>query len=171
MIEAVLVFFENLFGSQYLGWSAAVFALSLLPGVGGPMTTIPLGAALGLPVLTSAVICVVGNILPVPFIIIFIRTIFRWMRKNSRRLGRIADRFEEKAKAKGARFHRGMFAGLLIFVAIPLPLPGMGAWTGALIAAIFNIRLRIALPAIGIGVLIASAIATGVTIGFISIVL
>jgi len=170
LIEAVLGFFENLFGSQYLGWSAAVFALSLLPGVGGPMTTIPLGAALGLPVLTSAGLCIVGNILPVPFIIIFIRGIFGWMRRNSRRLGSLADKFEEKAKAKGKRFHRGMFIGLLVFVAIPLPLPGMGAWTGALIAAIFNIRLRIALPAISIGVSIAAMIATAVTFGFITLV-
>ena len=170
MVDIILSFFENLFGSQYLGWSAAILLLSMMPGIGGPMTTIPLGAALGLPVFTSAILCIVGNIFPVPFIIIFIRAIFGWMRKKSRRLGALVERFENKAKAKGARFHKGMFIGLLVFVAIPLPLPGMGAWTGALIAAIFNIRLRIALPAIGIGILIASIIATSVTIGFISLI-
>jgi len=166
----MLGFFENLFGSQYLGWSAAIFFLSMLPGIGGPMTTIPLGAALGLPVLSSAMICIVGNILPVPFIVVFIRSVFGFMRRKSRRLGAFVDKFEKKAKAKGARFHRGMFIGLLVFVAIPLPLPGMGAWTGALIAALFNIRLRIALPAIGIGILISALIATSVTFGFISLV-
>jgi len=134
------------------------------------MTTIPLGAALGLPVPTCAVICVIGNILPVPFIILFIRTIFGWMRKLSQRLGRIADKFEEKAKSKGDRLRRGVFIGLMVFVAIPLPLPGMGAWTGALIASVFNIRIKIALPAISIGVTIASLIAVGVTYGFISLV-
>jgi uncharacterized membrane protein len=59
----------------------------------------------------------------------------------------------------------------MVFVAIPLPLPGMGAWTGALIAAIFDVRLKIALPAIAIGVLIAATIATSITLGFISLVL
>ena len=170
MIEIILGFFENLFGSHYFGWIAAVFLLSMLPGIGGPMTTIPLGFALGLPVATSALICIVGNIIPVPFIVLFIRYVFRWMRRNSVRLGKVADRFEEKAKAKGARFHRGMFIGLLIFVAIPIPLPGMGAWTGALIAAISNIRIRIALPAIGIGVIIAAIITSVVTYGLISLV-
>jgi len=171
LIEAVLGVFENLFGSQYMGWSAAIFAISLLPGVGGPMTTIPLGAALGLPVPTCAVICVIGNILPVPFIILFIRAIFRWMRKMSRRLGKIADKFEDMAKSRGNRLRRGVFVGLLVFVAIPLPLPGMGAWTGALIASIFNIRIKTALPAISIGVFIAAMIAVGVTYGFISLIL
>jgi len=171
LFEAVLGVFENLFGSQYMGWSAAIFAISLLPGVGGPMTTIPLGAALGLPVPTCAVICVIGNIFPVPFIILFIRTIFRWMRKKSQRLGRIADKFEDIAKSRGNRLRRGVFVGLLIFVAIPLPLPGMGAWTGALIASVFNIRIKTALPAISIGVFIAALFAVGVTYRFISLIL
>jgi uncharacterized membrane protein len=169
LAESILVFLEGLLGSEYLGRCAAIFLISLLPGVGGPSTTIPLGVALGLPTLVSAVICVIGNILPVPFIIIFIRRIFAIMRKISKPLGRIADKFEEKAKAKGARLRRGVFIGLMIFVAIPLPLPGMGAWTGALIAAIFDVRLKIALPAISIGVLIAAMIATGVTYGFITV--
>jgi len=169
-VEIVLDFFENLFGSHYLGWSAAVFLLSMMPGIGGPMTTIPLGTALGLPVATSALICIAGNLFPVPFVIIFIRRIFRWMRRKSVRLGKIADRFEKKAKEKGARFHRGMFIGLLVFVAIPIPLPGMGAWTGALIAGVSNIRIKIALPAIGIGVVIATLITSSVTIGLISLI-
>jgi len=169
LIEIVLDFFENLFGSQQLAWVAAIFMLSLLPGVGGPMTTIPLGVALGLPVFTAAIVCIIGNIFPVTFIILFIRTIFGWMRRLSKRLGRIADKFEEKAKSRGKRLSHGVFIGLMIFVAIPLPLPGMGAWTGALIAAIFNVRLKIALPAISIGVVIAASIATAVTIGFISL--
>jgi len=146
-----------------------VFMLSMLPAVGGPTMVIPIGAVLGLPTLPNMLSVVIGNFLPSPFIIIFIRRIFGWMRKKSKRLGKLADKFEEKAKSKGARFHHGMFVGLLLFVAIPLPLPGMGAWTGSLIAALFNIRLKIALPAIGIGVLISAIIATVVTYGFISL--
>lgn len=169
MVEALLAFLENMFGATSLGWGAAIFILSMLPGVGGPMTSIPLGVALGLPVFSTAVICIIGNIFPVPFVIMFIRSVFGLMRKLSKRLGSLADRFEEKAKKYGVRLRRGIFIGLMIFVAIPLPLPGMGAWTAALIAAIFNIRLKIALPAIGIGVVISAIIATGVTYGFMSL--
>ena len=169
MVEVILEFLEGLLGSEYLGRCAAIFLISLLPGVGGPATTIPLGVALGLPIPVSALVCIIGNIIPVPFIIIFIRKIFALMRKISKPLGRLADKFEEKAQSKGARLRRGVFIGLMVFVAIPLPLPGMGAWTGALIAAIFDVRLKTALPAIGIGVLIAASIATGVTYGFITI--
>jgi len=111
-----------------------------------------------------------GNILPVPFIILFIRKIFDLMRKMSKRLGRIADKFEEKAESRGKRLRHGAFIGLMVFVAIPLPLPGMGAWTGALISAIFNIRIKTALPAIGIGVIIASLITVGIMYGIITLV-
>ena len=164
-------FLENILGSQHLAWCATILVLSMIPGIGGPMMMVPLGTALGLPVFTSAAMCMIGNIIPVPIIIIFVRAVFSWMRKVSKRLGSLADKFEEKAKTKGAKFRRGMFAGLLIFVAIPLPLPGMGAATAALIAAIFDIRLRLALPAIAIGVLIATSIATAVTLGFITFIL
>jgi len=162
-------FLSDLLGSEYLGRCAVIFLLSLMPGIGGPSTTIPLGVVLGLSVPVSAVICVIGNIIPVPFIILFIRQIFTWMRKISETLAKIADKFEEKAKARGGRLRRGVFIGLMVFVAIPIPLPGMGAWTGALIAAIFDIRLKIALPAIGLGVLIASLITISATYGFISL--
>ena len=163
-------FLSDLFGSEYLGRCAVIFLLSLMPGIGGPSTTIPLGVVLGLSIPVSAVICVIGNILPVPFIILFIRIIFDWMRKLSKTLARVADKFEEKAKSKGARLRHGVFIGLMVFVAIPIPLPGMGAWTGALIAAIFDIRLKTALPAIGLGVLIASLITISATYGILSII-
>ena len=171
MVEVVLEFFENLFGDSYFARGAAIFVLSLMPGVGGPMTTIPLGVAFGLTPHASAGLCIAGNIFPVPFVIIFVRRVFGWMRKRSQFLGRVADKFENKAKSKGVRLRRGVFIGLMIFVAVPLPLPGMGAWTGALIAAIFDIKLRVALSAIGIGVIISAAIATSITYGFVSLVL
>jgi len=142
----------------------------MLPAIGGPTMAIPIGAALGLPPIPNALASIIGNALPTPVVIIFVRKAFEWMRKKSKRLGRLADKFEEKAKSKGAKFRNGMFICLMLFVAIPLPLPGMGAWTGSLIAAVFNVRLKIALPAIGIGVVIAGAIATAVTYGVITLV-
>ena len=163
-------FLDGIFGASFLGRCFMIFSLSALPGVGNPITTIQIGVfALGLPVFTTATICFFGNIFPVPFIILFIRKIFSWMRKVSKTLGKIADRFEEKAKEKGVRLRRGVFIGLMLFVAIPLPLPGMGAWTGALIAAIFDIRLKTAMAAISIGVFITCLISLGVTFGIISL--
>jgi uncharacterized membrane protein len=129
---------------------------------------IPIGAGvLGLPVHTAAAVSLIGNMIPVPFVIIFARKVFVWMRKKSRRLGRMADKLENKAKSKGAKLYRGEMIGLMIFVAIPLP--GTGAWTGAMIAAILNRRMKAALPAIGAGVVIAGLLITGITYGFASL--
>jgi len=141
----------------------------MLPAVGGLSMAIPLGAVMGLPAPASALSSIAGNILPVPFVILFVCKIFSWMRKKSERLEKFADKYEKRAKEKGSRFGHSMFVGLLFFVAAPIPLPGMGAWTGALIAGIFGVKLKVAVPAIGIGVVIAGLLATGVTYGFLSL--
>jgi uncharacterized membrane protein len=170
MAEAVLAFLEEVINTTGYGRYAVVFIMSMLPAVSGPPIVIPIGMMLGLPLIPTAIATVLGNIFPVPFIILFIRKIFMLMRKYSDFLGKLADKYEEKAKARGVRFQYGMFLGLLLFVAVPLPLPGMGAWTGALIAALFNVRLKIALPAIAIGVLIAGTITTVTLYGVITLV-
>ena len=158
LAHSISEFLREIVGSSPLGYYAIVFILSLLPAISGPPIVISIGMALGLPLIPTAITTVVGNIVPVPFIILFIRRIFEWMRSKSKFLGKIADKFEGKAQTRGERFQYGMFIGLLLFVAVPLPLPGMGAWTGALIAAIFDVRLKIAMPAIAIGVIIAGTI-------------
>ena len=159
MVDALVGFLETLRDSPYALRLLVVFCVSLLPGIGGPATTIPIGYfVLGLHIPVVTVICIMGNLIPVPFIVLFIRVIFDWMRKISKLFGRIADKFEEKASSKGQRLQKGVFVGLMLYVAIPIPLPGMGAWTAALIAGIFNIKLKTAYPAIALGVLIASTI-------------
>ena len=125
---------------------------------------IPLGVSMGLDPVTCLAVSLVGNMVPVPFIIIFIRRIFEWMKKKSGRLARIAERLEEKAYTKGGLVYKGEIVGLILVVAIPLP--GTGAWTGSLIAAMLNIRLKAAIPAIAAGVVIAGIIVVGVTYGF-----
>jgi uncharacterized membrane protein len=125
---------------------------------------IPIGISLGLPHLTGAITAVIGNLIPIPFIILFSRRVIAWMKRKSRRLKSLAERFENKAIAKKSALYRGEIIGLLIFVA--LPLPGTGAWTGALIAAVFGIRMRAAMPAIAAGVVIAGVLVTGITFGF-----
>ena len=168
MVDIVLDLLNSLFGTSYIAKCIITLIISMLPIV-ELRGAIPIGVGiLGLPVHTAAIISLIGNMLPVPFIIIFIRKIFGWMRKASPRLGTIADKLESKAKSKGEKLYRSELVGLMIFVAIPLP--GTGAWTGAMIAAILDIRLKAAIPAISIGVLIAGVIITGLTYGLTSLV-
>jgi uncharacterized membrane protein len=159
-------FLEPFVSSPDIVKALITFFLSCLPVV-ELRGAIPAGTILGLPVLTSAAISVAGNILPVPFIILFMRRILAWMRRRSARLERVAAALEKRASIKGGTLYKGTVLGLLIFVAIPLP--GTGAWTGALIAAVLNIRMRVAFPAISAGVLAAGALISGLTYGFKSL--
>ncbi|MEG2455573.1 MAG: small multi-drug export protein [Oscillospiraceae bacterium] len=117
------------------------------------------------PVFLAAVI---GNMIPVPFIIIFIRRIFLWMRKRMPKFGRLVDKLEEKAHLKGRMVQKYRFLGLCILVAIPLP--GTGAWTGALVAAFLDMRLREAVPSIFFGVVLAGIIVSALTLGVVSFI-
>ncbi len=106
----------------------------------------------------ACVVSIVGNVLPTPFIIIFIRKIFAWIRKRIPRLNNFIDRLEQKGKSKRHTVEKYGFWGLFLFVAIPLP--GTGAWTGALIAAMMDMRLKRAFPSILLGVITAGVIVT-----------
>lgn len=122
---------------------------------------IPFGTALGLSPWQTLIAAVFGNILPLPFIIVYIRRIFQWMRRRFPKLGSMVDALEKKAHLEGDKVRKYRWLGLYIFVAIPLP--GTGGWTGALAAAFLNMRLKQALPAIFIGVLTAGLIMTFLT--------
>ena len=126
--------------------------------------SIPMGCGLGLPAWQVYVAAVVGNMLPVPFIVLFIRRIFAFLRKHWKKLGGLVDRIEARAMKKSGRVRQFEILGLMLFVAIPLP--GTGAWTGSLIAALLDIRLKRSIPTIFLGVLIAGAIVTAVSYGF-----
>ena len=157
-------FLEGFFATQ-LGQALYLIGISMLPIIelrGG----IPVGALNGIPWVETYLLCVIGNMLPVPFIILFVRRVFDWMKKKSARLGRLAERFETKFRTKAANVVKYEMLGLLLFVAIPLP--GTGAWTGAGIAAFLNMRLKHALPVIFGGVLIAGFIMSGISYGFLS---
>ena len=126
---------------------------------------IPFGVALGLPYYLAFPAAVIGNILPAPFIIIYIRRIFQWLRAHFPRLDGMVDALERKAHLKGNKVSRYKYLGLLLFVGIPLP--GTGAWTGALAAAFLDMPLRKAMPSIVLGVILAGCIMTGLThLGF-----
>ena len=134
--------------------------VSMLPVVelrGG----IPFGVSAGLPVWAAFIAAVVGNLIPVPFIIVYIRRIFQWMRERLPRLNSLVDALERKAHLKGRKVTKYKYLGLIILVAIPLP--GTGAWTGSLAAAFLDMPLRRAIPSIIAGVLIA-----GLAIGLLA---
>lgn len=144
------------------GEALLTMLISMLPVVelrGG----LPAGVAMGLPIPTAFLAALVGNMIPVPFIILFVRPLFRWVRVHIPRLGGFVARLESRAKEKSVDVSRYQTWGLLIFVAIPLP--GTGAWTGALIAAVLNMRLKRAVPVIFAGVVIAGCIITVLTYG------
>lgn len=128
---------------------------------------IPFGVAAGLPVWAAYVAAVIGNMLPVPFIIVYIRRIFQWMRRRMPRLNSLVDKLERKAHLKGQTVSRYKYLGLAIFVAIPLP--GTGAWTGALAAAFLDMPLRKAIPSIFAGVLVAGIAISILTYGVSSL--
>lgn len=117
---------------------------------------IPFGVAAGLPVWAAYLAAVIGNLIPVPFIVVYIRRIFMFMRQHMPRLNSVVDKMEQKAHLKSAAVLKYQYLGLAIFVAIPLP--GTGAWTGALVAAFLDMRLRKAMPSIAGGVLSAGLI-------------
>ena len=124
---------------------------------------IPIAIANGLDFPTALITSFLGNLIPVPFIIIFIRKIFEWMRKLSPKLDSLVTKLEDRAEKKSDVVQKYAFWGLFILVAIPLP--GTGAWTGALVAAMLNMRLKSAFPAIVLGVAVAGAIVAFVTYG------
>lgn len=117
---------------------------------------IPFGVALGLPYYLAFPFAVVGNILPAPFIIVYIRKIFLLMRRYIPKLNGMVDKLEQKAHLKGQKVSKYKYLGLWLFVAIPLP--GTGAWTGSLAAAFLDMRLRKAFPAVVLGVITAGCI-------------
>ena len=124
---------------------------------------IPIGVARGVNLWTAIGVSMVGNLVPVPFIILFIRQIFAWMRGWNRRFNDLVTSLENRAESKRETVEKYAFWGLVILVAIPLP--GTGAWTGALVAAMMDIKLKRAFPAIALGVVIAGIIVSIVTYG------
>lgn len=165
MIEAIEAFFSN-----HLGIHAGVFLCSMIPII-ELRGAIPLGTAGGLSWWLNYLIAVTGNFLPVPFILLFIRQIIELMKKV-KFLRRFALWLEKRAEKNKGKVEQYSFWGLVALVAIPLP--GTGAWTGSLVAALLGIKMPKAMLAIALGILIAGAIVTLISygvLGFLSFVL
>lgn len=142
-----------------------IFLVSMLPvlELRGGMIAAKL---LGVPLLKAFVICYIGNILPIPFILLFIRKIFQFL-KRFRGTRKIVEKLEVRSMRQSEKVKRWRNWGLLLFVAVPLP--GTGGWTGALIAALLDIRIKTSLPIIALGVLIANLIMTAFSYGLLGI--
>ena len=149
MAETVVEFLRD-----YLPRELVVFVVSLLPILelrGGLIAA----SILGIDFVPAFIICVVGNMLPIPFIMLFIRKILDWMR-GIKFFGKIIRKIDAKVEKNTGKVLKYKRWGLFLFVAIPLP--GTGAWTGALVADALNMRMRDALPLITAGVITAGLI-------------
>ena len=149
--------------SQFISPEGAVFFISIIPILelrGGLLASslLKISAAKALP------ICIVGNIIPIPFILLFIRQIFKWMKKTKTFRGLIT-KLENRAMGKSDQIKRYEFLGLLLFVGIPLP--GTGAWTGALIASLLEVDIKKSSIAILCGLFMASVIMYIVSYGIV----
>lgn len=159
-MDAIAEWFGNTLG-QYVPAEFVTFIVSLMPLLecrGG----IIVGRLLGLPLTSTIIASIVGNILPIPFILLFIKKIFSWLRPT-KMFGGIVRKLEEKAMKKSDALQKGEFIGLLLFVGIPLP--GTGAWTGALIASLLGIDIKKASLAILGGIAMATTIVSLIMYG------
>ena len=128
-----------------------IFIISMIPILelrGGIIAA----SLLHVPITTAIPVCLMGNIIPIPFILLFITKIFELLKKT-KHFGGLVTKLENKAMGKSDKIQKYEFWGLVLFAGIPLP--GTGAWTGSLIAALLQVKLKKAVPAIFLGLLLA----------------
>lgn len=157
-------FLIDLFGNTIPG-ELTVFILSMVPLVelrGGILAA----KALNVEMWKAFLICLAGTLLPIPFILLFIRKIMDWMRNT--KLVKLVDKLEAKAAQKIEKIEKYETLGLTIFVAIPLP--GTGAWSGALAAAIMKMKFKYAMLSIAVGSMIADVIMCLVSYGVLGLI-
>lgn len=153
MTEAITDYLVGIFQGT-IPKELIIFIISMFPvlELRGGMIAAKL---LDVELLKAFIICYVGNILPIPFILLFIRRIFEFL-KRFKKIGKLIEKLETSSLRKSEKVKKNSKWGLLTFVAIPLP--GTGGWTGALIAALLDMRIKISFPVIALGVLIANLI-------------
>ncbi|NBK79232.1 small multi-drug export protein [bacterium D16-76] len=164
-MEHIVTSLVELF-SETIPGELTVFLLSLMPIIelrGGILAA----KLLQLDMLPAFFICLVGTILPTPFILLFINKIFDWMRNT--RLVKLVDRLEAKGRSKFDKINRYKTLGLLVFVAIPLP--GTGAWTGSLAAALMKMDFKSAMISVAGGTLVADILMCVLSYGLLGLVI
>ena len=166
MMESFKNFIKvTLIGAPLLNKMIGIFLISMLPII-ELRGAIPIGAAIGLPWYLNMIVSIIGNMLPVPFILMFSVKAFEFMKKHNIMV-KFIEKIENRAKKRSEGLATGEFIGLMLFVAIPFP--GTGAWTGALIAALLQFNRKRSFFYIGLGVVIAAVIMTLASYGVISL--
>ena len=152
-------FTDNL--SQHISRELIIFIISMIPILelrGGLLAAslLKVSAAKAIP------ICIIGNIIPVPFILLLITPIFNWL-KQTKTFRPMVEKMEARALSKREQVEKYEFWGLVLFVGIPLP--GTGAWTGALVASLIDMDIKKAFKAILLGICLAAVIMTLISYG------
>ena len=160
MAESLINWFTtNLSGS--IPKELIIFIISMVPILelrGGLIAA----ALLKVNFFTAIIICILGNLIPIPFILLFITPIFRWL-KRTKLFKPLVEKLEKKSIIKSDQIKKYEFLGLVLFVGIPLP--GTGAWTGSLIASLLDIKFKKAFPAIICGLILATIIMSTLSYG------
>lgn len=161
-MESVAAWFAATLG-KHVSAQFVIFIVSLIPVLecrGGLIVA----SLLKVNIWQAIPICVLGNIIPIPFILFFIKKIFAWMKKFSF-FRPLIEKLEKRAMNKSEGMDHGEFLGLLLFVGIPLP--GTGAWTGSLIASLLEMDVKKASIAILIGIFLATFIVSVLSYGLL----
>ena len=161
-MESIATWFASTLG-QHVSAQVVIFITSLIPILecrGGLIVA----SLLKVNIWQAIPICVIGNIIPIPFILFFIKKIFAWLKRFS--FARpFVEKLEKRAMNKSDGINHGELLGLLLFVGIPLP--GTGAWTGSLIASLLEMDIKKASIAIFLGVLLATLIVSTLSYGLL----
>ena len=165
-MENLVVWFTGTLG-PYISREMVIFIISMIPLLelrGGLIAA----SLLQVPITAAVPICIIGNVIPVPFILLFIRQIFKWFR-NVPFIGGIIRRLEKRAMSKSDSIKQYEFWGLVFFVGVPLP--GTGAWTGSLIAALLEVDFKKAILAVLLGIVIATVIMSIISYGLLGAIM
>ena len=152
-MDAIVNWYMSTIGT-HIPRELSVFIISMCPILelrGGLIVA----RLLDLPMWRAICLCVVGNIIPIPFVLLFIKQILKWLKKIPG-LGKVAQKIEDRAMKKKDGVEKAEFWGLVAFVGIPLP--GTGAWTGSLVASLLDVKIKKAVVAELLGICIATVI-------------
>ena len=161
-MESLVAWFVETLGGR-ISKELIIFIISMVPILelrGGLLAA----SVMNVEIVRAIWICVIGNIIPVPFILLLITQIFNWL-KQTRAFRPMVEKLENKAMSKKDQIEKYEFWGLVLFVGIPLP--GTGAWTGSLIAALLGMKFRKAFPAVILGIIMATVIMSIVSYGLL----
>ena len=165
-MDSLAIWFASTLG-RFVSREIVIFIISMIPILelrGGLLVA----SLLDVSITTAIPICIVGNIIPIPFILLFIKQIFKWLKKIKLFRG-IIEKLEARAMGKSESIKKYECWGLVLFVGIPLP--GTGAWTGSLIAALLDIDFKKAVLAELLGIIIATVIMSIVSYGLLGALL